>query len=56
MNKKTVEPNPISPKTGAAKKVGDDAQKNAVERVRDGTPARSLPIIERQEEDEPRRD
>jgi hypothetical protein len=39
----------ISPKTGTPKPVGDDAQANAAERVREGTPAPAHPIIERQE-------
>ncbi|HEY1710179.1 MAG TPA: hypothetical protein VGG10_18055 [Rhizomicrobium sp.] len=52
MSDKTVTPDAISPQTGAARKIGDDAQKNAAERVREGTPARVHPIIEREEEAE----
>jgi hypothetical protein len=41
---------PISRKTGAARKAGDDAQKNAADRVQAGTSPNALPIIERAED------
>jgi hypothetical protein len=51
MTDKTATPSAISPKTGAAKKSGDDAQKNAVDRVRAGTPPDALPVIERRDDE-----
>jgi hypothetical protein len=43
-----------SSKTGVPKPVSDDAQANAAERVREGTPAPAHPIVERQEGSEQR--
>jgi hypothetical protein len=46
----------ISGKTGAAKKAGDDAQNNAADRVRAGTPPGALPVIERKDDNQEPRD